>query len=141
MTSEKIIERLKKITERAMHLVGETPFVMSLDDGVAIHEAIEALKQPEQRWIPLTMREMTEEEKQYYIDIGCSEKAEDGNTFDCPLPDDGQEVLISIGGYVTEDIFCIDIEGCDFENANIDDVDAWMPKPAPFEPQEGEVRV
>ena len=42
-----IIERLKNIAEHAVYTVGEEPFVMSLDDGIAVHEAIELLKKPE----------------------------------------------------------------------------------------------
>lgn len=47
MTRKEIIERLNKIVGHVVHVVGETPFVMSLDDGIAIHEAIEVLQQPE----------------------------------------------------------------------------------------------
>ena len=56
MTREEIILRLKKIATHAIHFVGEEPFVMSLDDGIAVHEAIEILEQPEQRWIPVRER-------------------------------------------------------------------------------------
>ena len=42
-----IIERLKNIAEHAVYTVGEEPFVMSLDDGIAVHEAVELLKKPE----------------------------------------------------------------------------------------------
>ena len=82
-------------------------------------------------WIPLTKCEMTEEEKQHYIDIGCLELAEYGKILDCPLPEDGQEVLVSHGGYVCVDTFCID-DGCYFEGVDIDDVDAWMSLPEPY---------
>lgn len=43
MNKSEIIERLKNIARHAVHTVGEEPFVMSLDDGIAVHEAIEAL--------------------------------------------------------------------------------------------------
>ena len=60
MNKSEIIERLKKIAEHAVHIAGEAPFDMSLDDGIAVHEAIELLElppaQPEQRWIPVTER-------------------------------------------------------------------------------------
>ena len=45
MTREEIIDRLKAISRHAVHTYGEEPFVMSLDDGIAVCEAIEALKQ------------------------------------------------------------------------------------------------
>ena len=47
MNKCEIIERLKNIAGYAVHTVGEEPFVMSLDDGIAVHEAIELLKKPE----------------------------------------------------------------------------------------------
>lgn len=56
MSKEEIIERLEEIAKHAVHVLGEKPFFMSLDDGIAIHEAIDILKsaQPERkkgRWI------------------------------------------------------------------------------------------
>ena len=53
MNNREIIERLKNIAGHAVHTVGEEPFVMSLDDGIAVHEAIELLKKQE----PLIDRE------------------------------------------------------------------------------------
>lgn len=47
MNKREIIERLKNIAEHAVHIVGEEPLVMSLDDGIAVHEAIELLGKPE----------------------------------------------------------------------------------------------
>ena len=57
MDITEIIERLKNIAGHAVHTVGEEPFVMSLDDGIAVHEAIELLTNcPEipDSWIPVT---------------------------------------------------------------------------------------
>ena len=61
MDRTEIIERLKNIAEHAVHKVGERPFIMSLDDGIAVHEAIELLKKAETNcpeipdsWIPVT---------------------------------------------------------------------------------------
>ena len=55
MDKNEIIKRLKRLAKCAVHTVGEPPFVMSLDDGIAIHEAIDMLlSQPEQKkgkWI------------------------------------------------------------------------------------------
>ena len=89
---------------------------------------------PNGGWIPMTTRPMTEEERKHYIEWSDVEGA---IIFDCELPEDGQEVLISSGGYVCVDTFCND-DGCYFEGVDIDDVDAWMPKPKPFKPQESE---
>lgn len=77
------------------------------------------------KWIPLTKRPMTVEE--------CGEYVE-GRTFtktmllNCPLPKDGQWVLISHSdGYVHTDIFHNDEGACYFEGFDIDEVEAWMP--------------
>lgn len=89
-----------------------------------IIEGIEGIN----KWIPLTKRPMTEEEREYYkewSDVEC------GTILDCPLPEDGQEVLVSYGGYVCTDTFCAD-DGCFFEGVDIDDVQAWMPLPQPY---------
>ena len=40
MTREEVIMRLKNIAGHAVHIPGEPAFVMSLDDGIAVHEAI-----------------------------------------------------------------------------------------------------
>lgn len=50
MDKTEIIKRLKNIAKHAVHTIGEEPFIMSLDDGIAVHEAIELLEQQE----PLT---------------------------------------------------------------------------------------
>lgn len=85
---------------------------------------------PNGGWIPLKTRPMTEEEIIFY-----SEWTEYGiEIFDCPLPEDGQEVLVSCGNYVCVDTFCKDDGGyeCYFEGVDIEDVDAWMPLPKPL---------
>lgn len=107
----------------------------------ALNMAIEALKQEPKtgHWIPIISRPLTDEEKEYYQDsFGCDFEAIDW-IYDCPLPDDGQTVLITDRlGNVEVDTFCRD-DGCYFEcNCDADDVLAWMPLPAPFEPQESE---
>lgn len=80
-------------------------------------------------WIPLKTRPMTEEECTYYRDLSEYE----AELFDCPLPDDGQEVLVSWGGNVCIDTFVHDdSDGCYFEGVEIDDVEAWMPLPEPY---------
>ena len=76
-------------------------------------------------WIPITFRPMTEDEKPWHED--CYDGAE---ILDCPLPDDGQEVLITVYGGVEVDTFIRDeVDECYFENRDIGDVKAWMPLP------------
>lgn len=108
--------------------------------ALILQRAIKALPpvQPKSRWIPVTTRPLTEEEKQ--------EIEEQGERYcrfmyDCELPDDGQEVLITTsGGYVIGTTFYNEgIDGCYFECYEDEgDVKAWMPLPEPYEPQESE---
>ena len=81
-------------------------------------------------WIPIKTRPMTEEEKEYY-----SEYLFEGNgsIYECPLPEDGQEVLVtSKYGSVDKTTFYTDC-GNYFENyEDYDDVIAWRPLPEPF---------
>lgn len=95
----------------------------------AFDVAFRALDQ-EPKWIPITKRPMTEEEWEHYREWSDVEGA---MIFDCELPEDGQEILVSYGGYVCVDTFCRD-DGCYFEGVDIDDVDAWMPLPKPYVP-------
>lgn len=80
-------------------------------------------------WIPIKTRELTEEEKKHF-----EEQLEmEVNEIICsPLPEDGQEVLITIYDRVYLDTFCNDWYGSSFENADIEDVKAWMSLPEPY---------
>lgn len=67
MDKNEIIERLERLARCAVHTVSELPFVMSLDDGIAIHEAIDMLRsQPELHWIPCSER-LPEDNRQVLI--------------------------------------------------------------------------
>ena len=82
-------------------------------------------------WIPITTRPMTEEEKEYHGES--LDYFDDAMIFNCLLPDDGQKVLISIYGEVEIDTFYNDdVDGCYFEDRDIEDVKAWMPLPEPY---------
>ena len=79
-------------------------------------------------WIPITYRLVTPEERE-----SCGWSEDVTHIFTCPLPDDGDEVLISInhGKWVDLVVFCNDDYGVGDEDGNdwIYDVDAWMPLP------------
>lgn len=80
-----------------------------------------------QKWIPITYRKSTQEEKDdYYAQHG----EELCYVVENEMPLDGQEVLVSCGGIVSEDVF--DEDSYDFESMFIEDVDAWMPKPKSY---------
>ena len=108
---------------------------------MAIMNAPTVEARPTGEWIPVKDRPMTEEEeKELCEELGIEEGSlEDWEkrVFTCPLPDDGQEILTSIGRYVQEDICSWDEYGCGLENnGDWDGVNAWMPKPEPY--KEGE---
>ena len=77
-----------------------------------------------QRWIPFKTRPLTDEEKQEYPDWTY--------IFDCPLPDDEEEILLSNGKYVWTDTFINDGE-CYLDGGDdIDEGMAWLPLPEPY---------
>lgn len=98
-----------------------------------------ARKEFEPHWIPITFRPFTEEELRDYCEKW-SVKPEDvtdreGWVYNCPLPDDGEEVLITtkVWGYVKIDTFHADPDGFYFEDhEDPDEVAAWMRLPEPF---------
>lgn len=92
-------------------------------------------------WIPMTTRPMTEEEKEDYKEQ--LEYCDSAVIYDCPLPEDGQEVLITVYlDSVQIDTFYNDpVEGCYFDGYDIEDVKAWMPLPEPYrEDMKGETK-
>ena len=77
-----------------------------------------------QGWIPFKKRPLTDEEKQEYPDWTY--------IFDCPLPYDEEEILLSNGKYVWTDTFINDGECYLDSGDDIDDGMAWMPLPKPY---------
>ena len=139
---EKIRERLQKqakIYQESLEGQHSIDYRWIEEEGLqATEEAINIINQVEAEynngWIPVKTRPMTEEEKEYY-----SEYLFEGNglIYECPLPDDGQEVLItSKYGSVDKTTFYTDC-GNYFENyEDYDEVIAWRPLPQPY--KEGE---
>lgn len=66
-----------------------------LYDGKSIREWMKIIAEQEPKWIPMTTRPMTEEEREHYREWSDVEGA---MIFDCELPEDGQEVLVSYDG-------------------------------------------
>jgi len=92
-------------------------------------------------WIPVKWHEITDEERKRE---GYPE--EWLIMLDCLMPNDEEEILVTIkssrGGLHVEKDVCYVDDGYSLDSGYvwIDDVVAWMPLPAPFEPQESEVR-
>lgn len=94
------------------------------------------------QWIPITFRKANDEEyeairavyRSYFSDI----PREEAKVYDCRMPDDGQEVLITTRwGAVCEDTFHADavLSGFEYQD-DPDDVIAWMPKPEAYKKEE-----
>lgn len=97
------------------------------------------------QWIPIRMRPMTEEEKtKLFIKYGQDAVYEDMKVFDSPMPEDGQEILISTPWGVSKDVVDNDIAGEGFicygleELGDFDNVIAWMPLPEPYKEEGAE---
>lgn len=90
--------------------------------------------QPGLPWIPVKTRPMDSEEREYWEDmLGEKFEDEDAVMFDCPMPDDGQEILVSYRKWINMDKCeidggCYGLEG----NGDWEDVIAWMPSPEPY---------
>lgn len=98
--------------------------------NVAMQKAIQKLKDG---WIPIKMRPGTDKEYEMFSLYGDCPR-EDFRVFDCPTPDDDQEVLVTTRwGNVCIDTWHRDEDCCYFEdNCDDDDVIAWMPIPAAY---------
>ena len=119
MTNKEAIKIIQEIviTEKGSYVQPTLTDKLWLD---AMEAAIEALEATE--WIPITYRDADEDEQ------------EDGVIYmlTCPLPEEGEEVLVSSGKYISLDTMCYG-DGWYFDNyGDIKDVDAWMPLPKPY---------
>ena len=97
--------------------------------GLKLIDYIEGMeKQPQVGgWIPVTYHIPTRED---------GEECLYAYILDCPMPEEGQEILVSFNGIVDMDVCCYD-EGWYLDNrGDWTDVDAWMPLPEPY--KEGE---
>lgn len=123
------------IIRRAQIFIGRRNGKMQLAE--ALLKAIEVLEAAPE-WIPIKMRPGTDEEYEEFSQYGDCPR-EDFRVFECPLPDDDQEVLVTTRwGAVCTDIWHRDVDCCYFEDySDDDDVIAWMPLPEPYK-KEGE---
>ena len=128
------------IQKHKHNVLGEREWDKGIAYGYAtahIHicDVIKNLPSAEQeRWIPVKYRPMDEEERAYWSEhLGYDIECEDARLFDCKMPDDGQEILVSFRKFVSKDkcevdCGCYGLEG----NGDWDGVTAWMPLPEPY---------
>lgn len=103
---------------------------LPMNEEAALHG-----KSSQDEWIPITFRQADDEEYEktravydsYWADL----PREECQVYNCRMPDDGQEVLITTSwGAVCEDTYHADDVLAGFEDHDDpDDVIAWMPKP------------
>lgn len=109
--------------EEAKEFIAQS--VKSDVDMAKVADAIKALEEPE--WIPMVSRKPTDEERAEYL-------AQNGEELcymmENEMPFHRQKVLVSIGEFVAEDVF--DEDFYNFENNDIENVDAWMPLPKAY---------
>lgn len=103
--------------------------------GLTIREQLRKLMPVEpQEWIPIKTRPLTKEEKEHYAEMGYSDDSI-AFMYDCPLPDDGEEVLVTdwIGNVEFDTFIRDENDGCYFEeNCDDGEVVAWKHKPSPY---------
>lgn len=85
------------------------------------------------QWIPVTYRQMDDDEYCNFCKEYGEIPVEERKVFDCQMPEDGQEILISTK---YEHIFldtCVYDDGYGLEEyGDWEDVIAWMPLPTPY---------
>ena len=127
MTNEEAIKEIKRWTPILMFSGKCTEKTSGAQDL-----AISVLSENRGEWIPIKTRPLDEEEKEYYRERGACYF---DSIFDCPLPEDGQEVLITTK-YGLIDMVTFYNEGDDgsyFENFEDDgEVLAWQALPKPY---------
>ncbi len=102
-------------------------------DECGFYETKPHVENEKPQWIPVTYRQMDNDEyckfREEYGEIPVEER----KVFDCQMPEDGQEILISTK---YEHIFldtCVYDYGYGLEEyGDWEDVIAWMPLPAPY---------
>ena len=79
-------------------------------------------------WIPIKVRELTDEERESYDDEYCF-------MWDCPLPDDNEEVLVTLT--YTDRIAITTFYDNYFEDYDWEDIKAWASSPKPYKANMG----
>lgn len=89
-------------------------------------------------WIPIKKRKITKEEIEEMEDAGLFVDPECEIIFDCRMPEDGQDILITLQApsgerFVAADVCVRDNYYCGLElNDDFNYVVAWMPMPEPY---------
>ena len=135
MNKQEALDALELYHRNMEHILGpEDEKVKTIETCIKLIEEIEDEMPSAQQWIPIKMRPMDAEEREYWEDhFGYELADEDAVLFDCQMPDDGQEILVSYRKWIGMDKCeidggCYGLEG----NGDWEDVIAWMPLPEPY---------
>ena len=131
MTKDEAIDWIKNI---CAYLTSGNPIWRNEPIIEACNMAIKALSEDIPQWIPVKTRPMDAEERAYFEEhTGTEFNDEDAVMFDCEMPDDGQDILVTYkSGYVgTDTCDCDDFMGLE-GNGDWDGIVAWMPYPKPW---------
>lgn len=102
------------------------PLELDLEETRLLIKAVKNMTKQQIAWVPIKVRELTYEERENYSDD------EHRLTWECPIPNDGEEVLITLtNGIVDMTTFYNDYYDC-FEGYEWEDIKAWARKPKPY---------
>lgn len=138
MTNEEAIKQLEWVKKRiseityspetfeainmAIEALKNEPFL--IDALHKAHAEIKEMERPHGEWIPITMRPIEAEEKIDYPDVTFM--------FDCPMPENGQDILVSTKYGVEYDTCYLDDGYYLDSDRDWEEVYAWQPLPEPY---------
>lgn len=135
MTKVRLIDAnaLKEWADESVKQYGNQYSTDMLNMFGLFKEVIDNAPTFESDWVKITFRKITDEEKEELREIADVDIID--SVYTCPLPDDGQKVLITTRAWrsIAISTFYNDVDGCYFEDwEDMDDVAAWMPLPKPY---------
>lgn len=144
-TIQTVIDNTNGNTDNVSKAIRNTAKIIrnAIDGEMPDYENVEGEdcgERPTGEWIPVKYRPMTTEERKEFAEHYGIEYCDtaDEKALDCPMPEDGQEILISTKWGVCTDVADNDID-CDGYNTyglegngDWDGVLAWMPLPEPY---------
>ena len=125
-----IKDRLSSYHDWMQDIVNKYKLVTARDFLEMIEQLQEDLEQDEKEdgWIPVKYHQISEKE---HAEESISKDIH--YMFDCKMPDDEQEILVTNGKSTWQDMCCIDSDGY-YLDSNYDwiEITAWRPLPEPY---------
>ena len=140
--ADKLIKTIEKVCFSPEWARFRADFGSNGERDYIINEIVYAptIEEKTGEWIPVKDRPMTTEERIKFAEHYGIEYCDtaDEKVLDCPMPEDGQEILVSTRWGVHTDVADNDIDGEGFisygleENGDWEGINAWMPLPKPY---------